>query len=278
MSPSGAYPDEMGISDREADLLLSGRSVTDANGLAEFLDGVRALGAQAPDEALRTRQLAAIAQEIRLAAERRPAVAAPRTRRPRGPLMTSARIVARIGVATLALSLGMASLAVAGVDLPDTADDAFDRVGVSLPNQSNGDDADGPDRSDEVRSVIESTPPEERDRQGCAFGHRVAEAAKGSPLPAEARENCARGEGEGTREGPPEGTPQGPPAGTPQGPPAGTPQGPPEGTPQGPPEGTPRGSDETPSGPPAGVPQGRPDDVPNGPPAGTPGPSAGTRP
>lgn len=127
----------------------------------------------------------------------------------------------RLGAATGALLLGTAGLAVAGVNLPDPASEAFDRAGVTLPNQDDGDAADQ-GRSDEVRSVIESTPPEERDRQGCAFGHRVAEAAKGSPLPAEARENCARGEEE---QRPPEGTPQGRPDDTPSDPPEGAPGG-----------------------------------------------------
>jgi hypothetical protein len=45
----------------------------------------------------------------------------------------------KLGATTLVLVLGTAGLAVAGVTLPDSAQQAFDRVGISLPNQAGGD-------------------------------------------------------------------------------------------------------------------------------------------
>jgi hypothetical protein len=97
--------------------------------------------------------------------------------------------VVKLGATTLALILGTAGLAVAGVNLPEGAQQAFERAGISLPNQAGGDSGQASEnaKSDEVKSVIEATPTGER---GCEFGHRVAEAAKGSALPEKARTAC----------------------------------------------------------------------------------------
>jgi len=97
-----------------------------------------------------------------------------------------------LGAIALALILGTAGLALAGVSLPDPAKQAFQRLGVSLPNQAGGDEGQSGDhaRSDEVKAVIDATEPSDR---GCAFGHRVAEAAKGSPLPDQAQAACSHG-------------------------------------------------------------------------------------
>ena len=105
----------------------------------------------------------------------------------------------KLSATALALIVGTAGLAVAGVDLPEPAQQAFERVGVSLPNQAGGNNQAGEhSRSDEVKSVIELFPPGDR---GCVFGHRVAEAAKGSSLPEKAREACEHGHGDGTDNG-----------------------------------------------------------------------------
>jgi hypothetical protein len=95
----------------------------------------------------------------------------------------------KLGATMLALILGSAGLAVAGVNLPERAQQAFERAGISLPNQAGGDSGQASEKakSDEVKSVIEATPTGER---GCEFGHRVAEAAKGSALPEKARTAC----------------------------------------------------------------------------------------
>jgi hypothetical protein len=97
--------------------------------------------------------------------------------------------VVKLGATTLALILGTAGLAIAGVNLPERAQQAFERAGISLPNQAGGDSGQAGEqaKSDEVKSVIEATPTGER---GCEFGHRVAEAARGSALPEKARTAC----------------------------------------------------------------------------------------
>jgi len=102
----------------------------------------------------------------------------------------------KLGATTLALILGTAVLAVAGVDLPERAQQAFERAGISLPNQASGDSRQASDnaKSDGVKSVIEATTTAER---GCEFGHRVAEAAKGSALPERARTACEHGQDRG---------------------------------------------------------------------------------
>ena len=101
------------------------------------------------------------------------------------------RPVATLGAAMLAALLGTAGLATAGVDLPDQATEAFEHVGVTLPNQAGGGQSGEHARSDEVHSVIEATPPSER---GCEFGHSVAEAAKGEALPEHAQGACDKGD------------------------------------------------------------------------------------
>jgi hypothetical protein len=99
----------------------------------------------------------------------------------------SIRPALKLAAATLVAVLGTAGLAVAGVNLPDPAKDAFQRAGITLPNQAGGGQSGEHSRADDVHSVLESTPASER---GCAFGHSVAEAAKGSALPNQAQNAC----------------------------------------------------------------------------------------
>lgn len=75
----------------------------------------------------------------------------------------------RLALLTVGLVLGaplaIGGLATAGITLPDAAQAPFDELGVELPNQAS---------ADEVRAVIDSTPPGER---ACEFGQQVAQAA-----------------------------------------------------------------------------------------------------
>jgi hypothetical protein len=162
------------------------------NEVAGFLADVRAAYVKDPDEALASRHLAQIAREAELiGGSRTPRRAGWRRTMNRNRFL---RPAVTLGAATLAAALGTAGLAVAGVDLPDPATEAFERVGISLPNQAGGGESGENARSDEVRSVIEGTSPSDRD---CTFGHRVAETVKGSPLPEEAGAACANGDGDG---------------------------------------------------------------------------------
>jgi hypothetical protein len=157
----------------------------DNDEVAGFLADIRATYVSNPEEAVASRHLAAIAREAELVVVRRtPKPAAWRRTMIRSRFL---RPVATLGAATLAAVLGTAGLAVAGVNLPDPATEAFEHVGISLPNQAGGGQSGENARSDEVRSLIEATPPSER---GCAFGHSVAGAAKGSSLPEQAQDAC----------------------------------------------------------------------------------------
>ena len=161
--------------------------------VAAFLAEVRALYASAPEEAVASRHLAAITREAQLVQmQSTPKPAAWRRTMNRNRFL---RPVVTLGAATLAAVLGTAGLAVAGVNLPDPATAAFEHVGISLPNQAGGGQSGEHARSDEVHSVLDATPPSER---GCAFGHRVAEAAKGSALPEHARAACDRADEHGS--------------------------------------------------------------------------------
>ena len=104
------------------------------------------------------------------------------------------RPVAMLAAAALAVALGTTGLAVAGVDLPDPTAKAFEKAGLTLPNPAGGGQSGEHARSEAVHAVIEATPPSAR---GCAFGHSVAEAAKGSSLPEQAQAACDKGEENG---------------------------------------------------------------------------------
>jgi len=151
--------------------------------VAGFLADVRATYVSEPEEAVASPHLAAIAREAELVLPRRMPEPAPWRR----IMNRSIRPALKLGAATLATMLGTAGLAVAGVDLPDPAKDAFQRAGITLPNQAGGGQSGEPGRSADVRSVLDATPASER---GCAFGHSVAEAAKGSALPEQAQDAC----------------------------------------------------------------------------------------
>jgi hypothetical protein len=160
-------------------------TLTDDTEVAGFLADVHATYVSEPEEVVASRHLAAMAREAELVLPRR-------AREPAGwtTIMNRNRFIrpaVTLGAATLAAVLGAAGLAVAGMDLPDPATKAFERAGITLPNQAGGGQSGEHSRSDEVHSVLEATPPSER---GCAFGHSVAEAAKGSPLPEQAQGAC----------------------------------------------------------------------------------------
>jgi hypothetical protein len=266
--------------------------------VAGFLADVRATYVSEPEEAVASRHVAAMAREAEL-------VLPPRRPEPAGWRRTMRnrfiRPVAKLSAATLAAILGTAGLAVAGVDLPDPAKDAFQRAGITLPNQAGGGQSGEHSRADDVRSVLDATSPSDR---GCAFGHSVAEAAKGSALPEQAQDACDHASDDAAAKSDTDSSSNsdfgretserakelkdstvderkafghetsdrakengGAPDSTPgaehraQTPAGDGTAGAPEGTPSGPPEGTPDGPPDT-----APV----PDDTPSGPPAGTP--------
>jgi hypothetical protein len=116
MSENGASPNEM----REVEL---------------FEDALRAAVPTVPSNELTTAivpKLAAAARTATIEAEARPSrrqAAPPGARSRRG-------LVARVAIAIALIPLLLAGLAVAGVKVPAPARDAFDSVGIKLPNQS----------------------------------------------------------------------------------------------------------------------------------------------
>jgi hypothetical protein len=151
--------------------------------LREFARDVRDVYVTRPSEATQARHIAEITELAGARADRS------RSKRTWRPLAHAAKAAA----CAASLVLATAGLAVAGVELPAPAQDAFDKAGLSLPNQAGG--GEGPSatsgRADEVHGVIDVWPPADRD---CEFGHAVAEAARGSALPTQAQAACGHGE------------------------------------------------------------------------------------
>lgn len=115
MSTNGAYPDEM----RES---------------AHFTDALRAAVPVRPTRELTATivpQLAAAARAATLEAETQTA-RRPATSPGRGSRRT---LVAKVAIAVALIPLLLAGLAFAGVTVPAPARDAFDSVGITLPNQ-----------------------------------------------------------------------------------------------------------------------------------------------
>lgn len=108
--------------------------------IAEFATALRTLPEQ-PRAEVSAVIVSRLAEAARIGDAEAPAHssngAAPTARRAR-PRRRLA-LVARIAVAVALLPLLMAGLAFAGVELPDVADDAFESVGIDLPNQGSGD-------------------------------------------------------------------------------------------------------------------------------------------
>lgn len=150
MSTNGAYPDEM----REAAL---------------FTDALRAAVPVRPSRELTETivpQLAAAARTATFEAEtqtaRRPATS---------PVRGSRRaLVAKVAIAVALIPLLLAGLAFAGVTVPAPARNAFDSVGITLPNQP----SDQPAAQQKVREKVQGA------SQG-GGGNEVSSAAQAKP-------------------------------------------------------------------------------------------------
>jgi hypothetical protein len=147
VSGGGAFEGRMGIrgiSDAEADRLLAG----DSNGgdpearigeTAGFLRIARTALLEQPPPEMEADLVRRLAETARLRAASRA------TTRPARPILRSRRrLVAKLAVAIALIPAMLAGLAFAGVTLPGAANSAFDSVGVNLPNQEDGDDAEAP--------------------------------------------------------------------------------------------------------------------------------------
>jgi hypothetical protein len=123
MSGNGAYPNEMDFSHPQ---------------IQAFSRAVQATLVSEPEPAATEAMVRRLADEARASF----AIASERAQRtPTTPLPSKGRSSVRrrlaiVALAVAALPLLTAGLAVAGVKLPDAADDFFEAIGVDLPNQS----------------------------------------------------------------------------------------------------------------------------------------------
>ena len=134
------------------------------NEVALFENALRAAVPSQPDRTVGSdlvRRLASVARSATLEIETqatRGAARVPAWRRSRLAL------VARVAIAVALIPLALAGLAVAGVNLPQPARDAFDSLGVNLPNQA----------SDQAEKATQKSTP-------ATPGNDVSDAAKSGP-------------------------------------------------------------------------------------------------
>ena len=130
MNGNGAYPEEMDFSHPE---------------IATFARALQATLIREPDPVASEGMVRRLAEEARASAvtasERAQSRPAPSARTGRG---WSRPRLAAVALAVAALPLLTAGLAVAGVRLPAVAENAFEAVGIDLPNQGSSGSSDDP--------------------------------------------------------------------------------------------------------------------------------------
>jgi hypothetical protein len=166
MSDRDAFEDEMAFlgrtSDADVERLLAGRALdADRNGesaeVAAFVTALRAAAPARPRPDLEGALVPRLAAEARSSTEeaaraQTTTIAVPRTPAWRRRLA----LVGRVAVAFVLAITATAGLAFAGVTIPEPARDAFDAVGIELPNQDEGQEsssegAAGTDEGDATR-------------------------------------------------------------------------------------------------------------------------------
>jgi hypothetical protein len=151
------------------------------NEVALFENALRAAVPTQPDPmtgADLVRRLAATARAATLEAEtrthRRPAAGRPRSR---------FALVAKVAVAVALIPLALAGLAFAGVNLPQPARDAFDSVGITLPNQPSEHSQKATDQGqsgggNDVSGAAKSGPSDQRGNSAAAHQHARDQRSK----------------------------------------------------------------------------------------------------
>jgi hypothetical protein len=147
----------------------NGASPNEMNEVALFTDALRAAVPTRPDPGIGTALVPRLAQAARAATAEveAPAKAPEIPRRPAPRLRSRRSLVARIAIAVCLIPLALAGLAFAGVTVPDPARDAFDSVGIKLPNQP------ADQGSPEPPATKDGTP-----ASGQSGGNDVSEAAQ----------------------------------------------------------------------------------------------------
>jgi hypothetical protein len=220
MSGRDAFENEMGfpgrISPKEAERLLSnpGRdgAMPELAEVAAFARALPAAVAVQPDpglEAVVVARAADAARAATLEAAHSPTVRMT-TLRGAGPWRRRAAVVA---AAIALVPASMVGLALAGVTLPEPAREAFERVGIELPNQSEVDDGNPAGREADGDGAKESRSHEARGAQsdggdGEASDEQGEQSGQGGGAPGNQGKsgNGANGESQGRG---PESTPPG---------------------------------------------------------------------
>ena len=221
--PDDAFDKEMGIPQRIGDEEIE-RLLARAGGAVETSDEMRELASfvgairtsvpvlPAPNlEASLVPRLATVARTAtdRAATESTAVLAPVRATRGREWGRRLA-LFARVAVAVALVPAALAALAFAGITLPEPAQDAFERLGIELPNQSPVDDGqagDGETRGSDQATAAQAKHEDEDTDEAGAGGAGAAHAAghpKGGPAKAK-----AKGHGKRHHTGPSGGTPPG---------------------------------------------------------------------
>jgi hypothetical protein len=219
VSERDAFNREMGIlgrlSDEQQERLLAGAPFADGgelDELASFMRAVPAFVREGPSEVLVTALVPRLADAARTSVPATETRRAPRRARLRRPRSLSRRaLVARVAVAVALLPASMAALAVAGVKVPAPARDAFEGLGVELPNQKSDEDSapavepsdvDETDATHNGRGKGNAPGKPAKRGKGKALGHQKAPGQGGTP-PGKARghDKAKSGQGGGSSKG-----------------------------------------------------------------------------
>jgi hypothetical protein len=152
------------------------------NEVALFESALRAAVPMRPDPRIQAdfvRRLAGVARAATVEAETRRARRGFAARRHR----SRRALAARIGLAVAAIPLAFAGLAFAGVNLPQPARDAFDSVGIELPNQPSEQSNEAPDQGfgsggNDVSDAAKSGPSSDQGNSAAAHRHALDQRAK----------------------------------------------------------------------------------------------------
>ena len=164
------------LNGKSQERLLAGASVEghgEFDEVAAFMRALPELVPETPPEGLERTLAPRLAEAARtsVALAETPAPSPIPERRPRSRFA----LVARVAVAVALIPIFMAGLAVAGVKVPTPAQDAFEGVGVELPNQ---------DEKGDVSTPVIDTPADEAGTdkgKGKKLGHAKSPAKGGTP-------------------------------------------------------------------------------------------------
>jgi hypothetical protein len=197
------------ISSDDAEHLLSNRgpdgTIPDLDRVVAFVGALPAALAVRPDPGLEAMVVPRAAETARAASleAAHAATVSMRTRRRGSPWR---RRVAVVATAIALVPASMAGLALAGVTLPEPARDAFERLGIDLPNQSAVDDG-RPAGRDTRDDGAEESPSKEGQGAGGAAGNDASQSGHAGGAPG-IKANGDGGNGQSQGRGP-ESTPPG---------------------------------------------------------------------